>query len=340
MTPPRWGSGPRYPRSRPRDVEGGIRAHSRRGDFGGSWWARRWEEVLDGFGIGRRLQRGKRYARRGQVVDLEVEAGAVRASVQGSRSRPYRVRIGLETVEGDRREALFGRLGREPALAARLLAGEMPEELEAAFDEAGVPLFPQRRGDLETRCTCPDPSNPCKHIAAVYLLLAEELDRDPWLLLRLRGVGRREVVEALGPAATEEGERVSPGSGGAGETEGEKAPKPSESADAGDPGPGGEERGSAAGEFWESWDEGRERDAGAERKVGSGAGASEPAEDGEAEAAASAARRLPEDPAALPRSLGNFPFWRGEQPLTGTLEEVYRRAREDAVELLEEGGEG
>lgn len=311
MTPPRWGSGRRYPRSRPKDVEGGIRAHSRRGAFGGSWWARRWEEVLEGFGIGRRLQRGKRYARRGQVVELEIAAGGVTASVQGSRDRPYRVRIGLETVAGERREALFERLSREPRLAARLLAGEMPEDLEDAFGEADVPLFPERRGDLETHCTCPDSSNPCKHIAAVYLLLGEEFDRDPWLLLRLRGLDRIEVLEALGPDART----------GDGDSDGEAAggPRP-ETLEAGASGPERPEAGADGHDgFWGRWDR-------AEESVANGS---------------DAGRAAPDDPAALPRSLGPFPFWRAEEPLIDALEAVYRRAREDALELIEEAdGDG
>lgn len=312
MTPPRWGSSRRYLRSRPKDVEGGIRAHSRRGSFGGSWWARRWEEELEDFGLGRRLQRGKRYARRGQVVELEIEAGGVTASVQGSRDRPYRVRIGLQTLGGERRQALFRRIAREPGLAARLLAGEMPEELEAAFGEAGAPLFPERRGDLETHCTCPDHANPCKHVAAVYLLLAEEFDRDPWLLLRLRGLDRSDVLDALGPEA-EVAEGNAPASAGAGADAPVQEPEATED---------GEERGGGEGAedrtFWGTWDGPAEEGGG-----GGGAGAAPP-----------------DDPAALPRSLGNFPFWRGEEPLIGTLEEVYRRAREDALELLEEGESG
>ena len=49
--------------------------------------------VLESFGIGSRLQRGKRYAHIGQVLSLDIVPGQVPASVQGSRSKPYRVFI-------------------------------------------------------------------------------------------------------------------------------------------------------------------------------------------------------------------------------------------------------
>jgi uncharacterized Zn finger protein len=61
-----------------------------------------------------------------------------------------------------------------------------------------VALFPARDADLITSCDCPDFSNPCKHIAAVYYLLAELFDRGPFLLFRLRGMGREQFVAMLG----------------------------------------------------------------------------------------------------------------------------------------------
>ena len=71
----------------------------------------------------------------------------------------------------------------------RLMAGALPPEAEECFAEAGVALFPARDADLITYCDCPDFSNPCKHIAAVYYLLAEQFDRGPFLLLGCAGWG-------------------------------------------------------------------------------------------------------------------------------------------------------
>ena len=77
----------------------------------------------------------------------------------------------------------------------------MPEDIEEVFKAIGVSLFPRRLGDLRTACSCPDSSNPCKHIAAVYYLLGEEFDRDPFLIFRLRGMIRDELLTRLGRAA-------------------------------------------------------------------------------------------------------------------------------------------
>ncbi len=80
--------------------------------------------------------------------------------------------------------------------AAKLLSGEMPQDIESAFTDAEVSLFPDEE-DLKTECTCPDWSNPCKHIAAVYYLLAEQFDADPFLIFKLRGRTKEEIIEAL-----------------------------------------------------------------------------------------------------------------------------------------------
>lgn len=194
----RWSDYAFFPPSRPREAKGGIRAHSRRGAFGESWWARRWISVLEGFDLGARLRRGRSYARRGQVLDVTVGRGLVEARVQGSRPEPYSVVIRVKTLSSPQWRQAVGALSREARFAAKLLASEMPEDVEKAFERAGLSLFPQSRKDLTTECSCPDWSNPCKHIAAVYYLLGEEFDRDPFLVFKLRGMAREELVGLLG----------------------------------------------------------------------------------------------------------------------------------------------
>jgi len=189
-----------YERTRPREAKGGIKAQSRRGGFAESWWGRRWLEVLESFEIGERLARGRSYARKGQVLDLSVAPGKIAAKVQGSRPTPYRVTIAMKPIPAASWKTLGAAVAADTWSAARLIAGEMPEGLEATFRDAGVPLFPARLDDLKTDCSCPDWSNPCKHIAAVYYLLAERFDRDPFLLLRLRGTSREAFVALLGEA--------------------------------------------------------------------------------------------------------------------------------------------
>lgn len=189
---------PSWTYSKPLDTRGGIKSRVPRGRFDGSgWWSRRWIEILEGSIDSARLTRGRTYARRGQVVDIDIEPGLVTASVQGSRNKPYQIRLGFETLSEEAKELMLFRLRERSAFAAKLLAGEMPEEMEAVFTEAGVPLFPNRSAIRRYKCSCPDDAVPCKHIIAVLLLLAEVFDDDPFLLLRLRGVNRESLINLL-----------------------------------------------------------------------------------------------------------------------------------------------
>jgi uncharacterized Zn finger protein len=185
------------PPSAPRPVEGGLRARSRRGAIGESWWSHRFLEMLESFGVGGRLDRGRTYARKGQVISLEVEPGKVTAQVQGSRARPYRVQISLSRLsEADWRRAEDAMVSRA-AFLARLLAGEMPDDIEEAFAACSAGLFPARPAELGDDCSCPDWARPCKHVAAVYYLLAEAFDDDPFLILTWRGRPRDELLANL-----------------------------------------------------------------------------------------------------------------------------------------------
>ncbi|WP_322805592.1 SWIM zinc finger family protein [Thermanaerothrix sp.] len=185
--------GPRQPRK----AKGGIKAISARGDFGKNWWSRRWIQALEQITDLRRLQRGRTYARAGQVLKIEEREGGIEALVQGTRPRPYKVTIRLTPLTPRQWEKVLDVLADQAVFAAQLLAGEMPPNIEEAFATAGVNLFPTARGDLFTSCSCPDKANPCKHIAAAHYILGERFDEDPFLLFRMRGRSQDQILEGL-----------------------------------------------------------------------------------------------------------------------------------------------
>jgi uncharacterized Zn finger protein len=185
--------------SGPIAVEGGIKAKSKRGAIGERWWSRRFIAVLESYGAGMsgRLQRGKNYARRGQVIEFSLAAGKVAARVQGSRPQPYKVTISVPPLTAAQWRAVESRLAAQALFRARLLAGEMPAEIEQVFADAGTPLFPESARDLTMDCNCPDWGVPCKHLAAVCYVLAEAFDDDPFAMLAWRGKTRGDLLTAL-----------------------------------------------------------------------------------------------------------------------------------------------
>lgn len=265
---------PYFPKSKPRATRGGIKSKSKRGAFGESWWAKRWIQVLEGFNVGARLGRGRSYARSGQVLSINIEPGAVNAKVQGSRARPYQITLKVKTLSRPAWKKLAGTLSGQAFYAAKLLGGNMPEDIEEAFHAVGLSMFPDKSRDLKTDCSCPDWSNPCKHIAAVYYLLGEEFDRDPFLIFKLRGMERTEFLALIGAeSARGKAEPRAPS---------QAEPLPTDPA-----------------LFWAT--AAPQHDTGGEVIVTSVS-------------------------ASLPKRLGNFPFWRGEERFLSALESVYSEA--------------
>jgi uncharacterized Zn finger protein len=100
-------------------------------------------------------------------------------------------------VSEGRSAAVLDALAADASLTAALLAGDLPREVEETFAGQGLALLPSGTGDLTMDCTCPDATVPCKHLAAVFYLLAERFDSDPFALLALRGRDRDTVLDEL-----------------------------------------------------------------------------------------------------------------------------------------------
>ncbi len=188
-----WGY---FPPSRPIPVEDGIKARTKRGRFGERWWSQRWLAILESLGDSARMQRGRAYARKGQVRNIDLQPGLVSARVQGSRRTPYDVQIEIDPLSDVQWEQAFDALSGQAIFTAQLLGGEMPPEVEDVFRAVGAALLPGK-GDVEMNCSCPDWANPCKHTAAVFYLLAEAFDDDPFQTFTLRGRTREQVMKAL-----------------------------------------------------------------------------------------------------------------------------------------------
>ena len=161
------------------------------------WWEQQWLDLLSSYRFKKRLERGRYYAADGNVLSIDFKDQKVVSKVRGTASEPYEQTLWLDPFTDEDWSYAIETMSERAIFSAKLLAGEMPENIEDVFAPNGLRLFPFTLSDIHSRCSCPDKANPCKHIAAVYYLLGERFSEDPFLLFQLRGRTKEQIITAL-----------------------------------------------------------------------------------------------------------------------------------------------
>jgi len=153
--------------------------------YGKTWWGQQWLNSLSKIDNSNRLPRGRTYANKGAVKNIEIETNAISAKVQGSAPRPYKVMVSVPIFTNSQKQALLEAILGNPTLLAKLLNRELPQELAKFAGQKNIPLFPKSWRDFPMKCSCPDSAVPCKHLAAVIYIIANEIDKNPFLVFQL-----------------------------------------------------------------------------------------------------------------------------------------------------------
>ncbi|MBB1242437.1 hypothetical protein GL263_02435 [Streptomyces durbertensis] len=163
---------------------------------GQSFWARAWADAVeDTWSEEEPLKKGRAFARTGRIGPIAVAPGRVSAEVHGGDTAHTTV-LTLRELDDRQWELLWEKAADRPAVAEALLAGELPEDLLESAEDARLRLLPGH-GDLEADCGCDTPDHPCPHTTALCYQLSWLLDKDPSLLLLLRGRELDEAAEEL-----------------------------------------------------------------------------------------------------------------------------------------------
>jgi uncharacterized Zn finger protein len=173
--------------------------------FTRTWWGNKFIAALEKFTDSGRLSRGRSYARGNKVKSFQIKGGQVIAEVRGSvnpyfgvyKEPLYKTQIELQSISPSQWKKAIAHIAANASFISKLLINEMPDNIETAFTELDIPFLPDSRKDFKTSCSCPDYSNPCKHIAGVYYLVAAQLDQDPFLLFELRGLSKTALQTEL-----------------------------------------------------------------------------------------------------------------------------------------------
>lgn len=198
--------------------------------FSRTWWGKRFIEALEDFSDSSRLGRGRSYAKNGKIKEYRIINNQITAKVRGSvnpyfgvyKEPLYTVKIEIQPISPAQWSKAIKAIASNASFVSKLLMNEVPDNINSAFADLKLHLLPDSRKDFKTSCSCPDYANPCKHIAGVYYLVAQQLDSDPFLLFELRGISREDLQQEL--AKTPLGEALS-----ASLHETAIAPEPSES---------------------------------------------------------------------------------------------------------------
>lgn len=174
-------------------------------EFGKTWWSQRFIAAIERLTDEARRSRGRSYARSSKIKTVVIKDNQVIAQVRGSinsyfgvhKEPTYITTLEFEPISEAQWHAAIAFIASKAGFLSKLMLSEIPETIEAPFETLGIHLLPTLRDDINAQCSCPDYSNPCKHIAALYYRLAEELDRDPYLLFELRGMPRQTLQTAL-----------------------------------------------------------------------------------------------------------------------------------------------
>ncbi|NES08086.1 MAG: hypothetical protein F6K22_38105 [Okeania sp. SIO2F4] len=161
------------------------------------WWTQQWIDLLNSYRFKKRLERGRNYARQGNVLSLEFKEQKIIAQVQGTAPEPYKLSLWLDNFTDEDWGYIIETMSERAIFTAKLLAGEMPQNIEEIFAANGLRLFPFTLDEIHSRCDCPDKARVCKHIAAVYYLLGDRFSDDPFLLFQLRGRTKEKILEEL-----------------------------------------------------------------------------------------------------------------------------------------------
>ena len=165
--------------------------------FGKTWWGEEFLKALSQIDYSNRLPRGKTYARKGTVKDIEITKNIIEAKVKGSRPRLYTVKITIPVFSSLEKRKLMDAIIGDSLSLSHLLNRQLPQELNEIAKQNGIQVFPNQWSDFEMQCSCPDWAVPCKHLAAVIYVFSTEIDRNPFLLFQLHDL---DILSELGRA--------------------------------------------------------------------------------------------------------------------------------------------
>jgi uncharacterized Zn finger protein/superfamily II DNA or RNA helicase len=151
-----------------------------------SWWGREWLSVIENLNE-ERVHDDENHSNPFKITDFKYQNGKIIAKIVENRNSSYIAELGLEAFTEQDLKILAEILASSSLIHGDLALGKLPTILNTELLENGINLFPISWKDIKSKCNCPEPISPCVHQSELFYMIGSELDKDPSLLLKLRG---------------------------------------------------------------------------------------------------------------------------------------------------------
>lgn len=140
---------------------------------------------------------GMEYASKGQTRSIDIEPGAVHAAVQGREYRAHGVTLRVEPFSAGQWERIIETMLEQALHGAKLLAGEVPENIDEALAALGLTLLPRTPDAYVVQMSGREQRPWGRYACCATLVAADMLDKDPLLAFMLRGMRGEELIERI-----------------------------------------------------------------------------------------------------------------------------------------------
>ena len=162
-----------------------------------TWWGQAWNENLEKYAdYYNRIGRGRSYIRNGFVLDLQINKGKVTSFVQGTKTKPYSIKINIKPIQKKDWNQIKRECEGKIESLQELIEGRFPKALGEIFTAKGKGLFPSPK-EISFDCNCPDWADMCKHVAAALYAIGVRLDEDPKFFFVLRDLEIDDLIKKV-----------------------------------------------------------------------------------------------------------------------------------------------
>ncbi len=138
-----------------------------------------------------------------RAADIKISGRNMEARIVDGSWSTQKTLLLLSRFSEEEESVLMDAIKKNPSLAESLAHHLEPKEALEVAENAGVKLFPERGVKFSVKCSC-GMRGMCNHAYAALFGIGKKIDRDPFLLFKIRGMNIGQLAEQCTQASWEE----------------------------------------------------------------------------------------------------------------------------------------